>query len=153
MKIAVGADHGGFLAKEALVRRLTSLGHQVEDLGTTSDVSSDYPDHAAAVGKAVASGRAERGVLICGTGIGMAMAANKIPGVRAAVVWNETTAALAAEHNGANILCLGGRVLSPARLLRLVGIWLKTPFGGGRHARRVQKIACLEKTENARRCN
>lgn len=145
MKIAVGSDHGGFAAKEALVRRLTTLGHHILDLGTTSDASSDYPDYAKAVGSAVASRHADRGVLLCGTGIGMAIAANKIPGVRAAVVWNNTTAILAAEHNGANILCLGGRLLSRPAISRLVEIWLKTPFGGGRHARRIRKIARMEK--------
>lgn len=145
MKIALGADHGGFPVKAALVRLLTRLGHTVLDFGTDSDASTDYPDYARRVGTAVARGRAERGLLVCGTGIGMSIAANKVPGVRAAVVWSDKTAALAAEHNGANVLCLGARVHARAVLERLVKIWLSTPFGEGRHARRLKKIFRMEK--------
>jgi ribose 5-phosphate isomerase B len=145
MKIALGADHGGFPAKEALRRQLVRAGHAVVDLGTQSEESTDYPDYARAVGRAVARGRVDRGVLICGTGIGMSIAANKIRGVRAAVVWSDKTAALAAEHNGANVLCLGGRVHARTAIARMVKVWLATPFGEGRHARRLGKIARLEK--------
>ncbi|MBK7208615.1 MAG: ribose 5-phosphate isomerase B [Elusimicrobia bacterium] len=145
MRIALGADHGGFPAKDALARRLTRAGHAVVDFGTDSEASTDYPDYARAVGRAVARDRVDRGVLICGTGIGMSIAANKVPGVRAAVVWNDKTAALAAEHNGANVLCLGGRVHSKAAIARMVAVWLATPFGEGRHARRLRKIARMEK--------
>ena len=145
MRIALGADHGGFPVKEMLRRRLVQAGHAVVDLGTRGEESTDYPDFARAVGRAVASGRVDRGVLVCGTGIGMSIAANKIRGVRAAVVWSDKTAALAAEHNGANVLCLGGRVHTRAAIARMVKIWLSTPFGEGRHARRLRKIARMEK--------
>jgi ribose 5-phosphate isomerase B len=145
VKIAVGADHGGFKAKTRLVRRLKEEGHRVLDLGVETDDSCDYPDYAERVALAVAQGTASRGILLCGTGIGMSIAANKVRGIRAAVVWNEKTAVLAAEHNGANVLCLGGRLLPPARLARLASVWLDTPFAGGRHARRLRKIARLEK--------
>lgn len=145
MKIALGADHGGFPVKAALLRLLTRLGHTVIDFGTDSEESTDYPDYARRVGAAVARGRADRGLLVCGTGIGMSIAANKVAGVRAAVVWNDKTAALAAEHNGANVLCLGARVHRRAALERMVKIWLSTPFGEGRHIRRLKKIARMEK--------
>lgn len=145
MRIALGADHGGFPAKAALARRLIRAGHAVVDFGTDSEASTDYPVYARAVGRAVARGRVDRGVLICGTGIGMSIAANKVPGVRAAVVWSDKTAALAAEHNGANVLCLGGRLHSKAAIARMVALWLATPFGEGRHARRLRKIARMEK--------
>ncbi|MBL0057900.1 MAG: ribose 5-phosphate isomerase B [Elusimicrobia bacterium] len=145
MNVFIGADHGGFLAKTLLVRSLRADGHVVTDVGAPSGEPTDYPDHAALVARAVAKGKAERGVLICGTGIGMSIAANKVKGVRAAVAWNEKTAALAAEHNGANVLCLGGRFLSAPRITRLVRIWLRTSFAGGRHLRRLNKISALEK--------
>lgn len=145
MIIALGADHGGFPVKAALHRLLARLGHTVLDFGTDSDASTDYPDYARRVGVAVARGKADRGLLICGTGIGMSIAANKVPGVRAAVVWSDKTAALAAEHNGANVLCLGARVHSRAAVERMVKIWLSTPFGEGRHVRRLKKIARMEK--------
>ncbi|OGR86775.1 MAG: ribose 5-phosphate isomerase B [Elusimicrobia bacterium RIFCSPLOWO2_01_FULL_60_11] len=144
MKIAVGADHGGFERKAAIIGTLRKLGHAVTDMGTDSDESVDYPDYAAKVAGAVSRGRAERGVLICGTGIGMSIAANKFPKVRAAVVWNVKTASLAAEHNKANVLCLSGRFLKPALIPKMLGAWLATPFGGSRHERRVKKIAKLE---------
>lgn len=145
MKIVVGADHGGFAAKERLIRALTQAKYSVSDLGTNSEDSVDYPDYAVLVGQAVAGKKADRGVLLCGTGIGMAIAANKIPGVRAAVVWNKKTAVLAAEHNDANVLCLGARILSAPTIVRLVKQWLSTSFGGDRHARRINKIRAIEK--------
>lgn len=145
MKIVLGSDHAGFRAKEALASALVRLGHRVDDRGPTSDARADYPDFAKIVGRAVAQGGADRGVLVCGTGIGMAIAANKIPGVRAAVVWSEKTAALASAHNGANVLCLSGRLFSSARLARFAKVWLATPFEGGRHRRRINKITALER--------
>lgn len=144
MRLIVGSDHGGLPAKESLVRSLRRDGHAIVDIGTFSHESTDYPDYARAVGRAVAGKKADRGILICGTGIGMCIAANKIRGVRAAVVWSKETAALAAEHNGANVLCVGGRVFSKTKILSFVRIWLTTSFGGGRHLRRLKKIAALE---------
>ncbi len=145
MKIAVGADHGGYRAKERLVRALATAGHHVIDVGTNNEDSVDYPDFAARVARAVAGKKADRGVLLCGTGIGMAIAANKVRGIRAAVVWNKKTAVLAAEHNDANVLCLGARLLSASTIVTLVKEWLATPFGGDRHGRRIKKIRALER--------
>lgn len=145
MKLVIGSDHGGFRAKEALIKALRADGHRVVDLGTSSEESSDYPDFAGKVGVVVARGKTPRGILVCGTGIGMSIAANKVKGVRAAVVWSIKTAALAAEHNGANVLCLGGRVFPKSKLINFARIWLKTPFGGGRHRRRLKKISVMEK--------
>lgn len=145
MKIAVGADHGGWKAKNALVKSLRASGHRVADLGTRSEDSVDYPDYARSVALLVKRGRADRGVLVCGTGIGMSIAANKVPGVRAAVVWSPEVAKLASEHNGANVLCLPGRFLKAAQLKKMVKAWLSTPFGGGRHQRRIDKISRMEK--------
>jgi ribose 5-phosphate isomerase B len=145
MKIAVGADHGGFARKQDVVRYLKSLGHAVKDMGAVSEDSVDYPDYARRVARAVRSGRARRGVLVCGTGIGMCIAANKVRGIRAAPVWSEKTARLAAEHNGANVLCLSGRLFKAPALRRMVKAWLSTPFGGGRHQRRLDKISAMEK--------
>jgi ribose 5-phosphate isomerase B len=144
MKIAVGCDHGGFLKKKGMVAHLVKLGHKVVDVGCHSEESVDYPDYARKVALAVSSGQVDRGVLLCGTGIGMAISANKFPGVRAAVCWSAKTAALASEHNKANVLCLSGRFLPEAALRKMVKIWLETPFGGGRHERRVRKISRLE---------
>jgi ribose 5-phosphate isomerase B len=145
VKIALGSDHAGFAGKTALVRALRRAGHRVIDAGPADGNRVDYPDFVAAVGRAVSAGRADRGVLVCGSGIGMAIAANKIRGVRAAVVWSEKTAGLAAAHNRANVLCLGGRLFRAPRLIRFVRIWLKTPFEAGRHVGRIDKIAALEK--------
>ncbi len=122
-----------------------AAGHHVTDVGTIDESSVDYPDFAVRVGRAVAGKKADRGVLLCGTGIGMAIAANKIRGVRAAVVWNKKTAALAAEHNDANVLCLGARILSSSSIVALVKAWLAAPFGGDRHVRRINKIRALER--------
>jgi RpiB/LacA/LacB family sugar-phosphate isomerase len=144
MKVAIGSDHAGFAAKQALVVALKKMGHSVVDLGTDSAEPCDYPDFAAQVGRAVASQEAERGILICGTGMGMGMAANKIPGVRAAVVTNEYTAEMSRHHNDANILCLGARVLTPEKIQELTQIFLAAHFEGGRHAGRVDKIKKLD---------
>jgi len=139
MKIYLGADHAGFGLKEAVKRYIIELGHEIDDMGTTSEESVDYPDFArkvaAMIGKNVGYG-----ILICGTGIGMCMAANKQKGIRAALCHNEFAAEMARKHNDANILCLGGRVLKPEEAKRIVRMWLETDFEGGRHQRRVEKI-------------
>ena len=145
MKIAIGADHGGFLLKEKLCASLAAWGHEVANLGTDSTESCDYPDFAQAVGEAVAEGRAERGLLLCTTGIGMAMAANKIQGVRAAPAQSEDEVRLTREHNDANVLTLGAKYLDERHALKLIRVFLDTEFSGGeRHLRRVAKIAQLE---------
>jgi len=147
VRIAIAADHAGYALKEAIKRALASSDAQVDDLGAHNDASVDYPDYAAAVARRVAAGACDRGILVCGTGIGMAMAANKIAGVRAATVWNADTARLAREHNDANILSLGARVLPADFAVSLVRIFLETPFAGGRHQARVDKIDALASRE------
>lgn len=144
MKVIVGSDHAGFAAKQALVEELKKKGHSVTDAGTDGIESVDYPDFAIQVGRAVAEAEAERGILICGTGIGMCMTANKIRGVRAAVVTDAFTAEMSRRHNDANVLCLGARVLTQEKIEDLARIFLEAPFEGGRHAGRVQKIKNLE---------
>ena len=143
MKIAIGADHAGFAVKERLKRELKALGHRVTDVGTDSAESVDYPDYAEKVGKAVASGRVRRGVLICGSGIGMMIAANKVRGVRAAAVTDRTSAMLSRSHNDANVFCAGARLVPAPRISAALKAWLKTPFEGGRHLRRVRKIGAI----------
>ena len=144
-KIALGADHAGFPAKTALISELTGRGYKVVDLGTFSEDSCDYPDIAQKVAKAVSSGRCDRGILACGTGLGMAMAANKVAGVRAATPWSVKTAKLTAEHNWCNVLCVPSRILSLAHISRIVNAWLDTPYDkGGRHERRVEKLQKIE---------
>lgn len=147
MKIAVGSDHAAFEHKTHIIEGLKEEGHDVIDLGTHSTASCDYPDAGVAVSKAVASGEAERGVLLCGTGIGMSMTANKVKGIRAAVCHDEYTTIMSRSHNDANVLCLGGRVLTPEEAWDLVNVWLRTPFDGGRHRRRVEKIMSTEKED------
>ncbi len=144
MKIAIGADHAGFALKELLRKRLASAGHEVVDFGTNSAESCDYPDFAQAVAREVGQGRTDRGILVCSTGIGMAMAANKVAGVRAAPAESEDEVRLTREHNDANVLTLGAKYLDEGRACALVEIFLNTEFSGGRHARRVAKIAQLE---------
>lgn len=144
MKIAVGSDHGGYERKKEIIQLLAKLGHKVVDVGCYSDESCDYPDYAKKVARAVSLNRVERGILLCGTGIGMSIAANKFPGVRAAVCWNPKTGALASEHNQANVLCLSGRFISPHMIPKIVQTWLETDFGGGRHLRRVRKISQMD---------
>src|SRR5690242_14762907 len=146
MRIAIAADHGGFILKEKLRARLAAMGHEVADFGTESTESCDYPDFAQAVGDAVADGRADRGVLICTTGIGMAMAANKVSGVRAAPAQSEDEVRMTREHNDANVLTLGARYVDEREAMALIRIFLETEFSGGeRHVRRVAKIAQLER--------
>jgi len=144
MKIAIGADHAGFALKEKLRARLSAEGHEVVDYGTSSAESCDYPDFAQAVGREVGAGRTDRGILVCSTGIGMAIAANKVEGVRAAPGQSEDEVRLTREHNDANVLTLGAKYLDEAQAEALIGIFLNTEFSGGRHARRVAKIAQLE---------
>ena len=144
-KIAIGSDHAGFEAKEKAKSELAALGVEVLDKGSHSLDSVDYPDFGAAVARAVASGEVERGVLVCGSGIGISMAANKIPGARAALCWNEETARLAREHNDANVLCFGSRFIEPEQAARMVRIFLETDFAGGRHTQRVEKLSALDK--------
>jgi ribose 5-phosphate isomerase B len=138
--VILGSDHAGFELKEKVKKALDRLGVPYEDVGTDSSESVDYPDYAHRVAEAVGKGRYARGVVICGTGIGVSMAANRHPGVRAAVAYDEETARLSREHNDANVLALGGRSLDHALAERILEVWLKTPFAGGRHARRVAKI-------------
>ena len=143
MRIALGADHGGLELKNAIRDHLTARGHEVTDLGTHEEASVDYPDFAGPVARKVAAGEVERGVLVCGTGQGMAISANKVPGVRAAVVSDVFSARMAMLHNAARVLCLGQRVVGQGLALELVEAWLRTTFEGGRHARRVGKIEQL----------
>jgi ribose 5-phosphate isomerase B len=147
MKIAIGSDHAGFELKEKIKQHLIAKGFDVDDRGTHSAESVDYPDYARAVGEQVAGKRADTGILVCGTGIGMAIAANKVPGIRAAHVTSEIEAQLSREHNDANVITLGGRVLDEATAGRIIDRWLSTGFSGGRHQRRVDKISEIEKEE------
>lgn len=140
MRIAFGADHAGLELKDLLARRAAELGHEVIDLGTSSGASVDYPDFGFAVGEAVASGRAERGVVVCGTGIGISIAANRVRGVRAGVATDLFTARLMREHNDANVLGLGARVTASPLAMALLEAFLETPFAGGRHQKRVDKL-------------
>lgn len=145
IRIAVGADHAGYRAKERIKKVLTESGIAVEDLGTHSEESVDYPDFARAVAEQVARGQARFGILVCGTGMGMGMAANKIPGIRAAVAHDRQTAHLAREHNDANVLAVGARVVDEGTLLEIVQEFLSTEFAGERHQRRVNKVNELDK--------
>ncbi len=142
--VAVGADHAGFPLKEDLKAYLKEQGYEVRDVGTDSVGSVDYPDFAVRVAEAVASGEAPWGLLICGTGIGMAITANKVPGVRAACCADPFSARMARAHNDANILTMGGRVVGPGLAREIVKAWLESRFEGGRHARRTAKIEALE---------
>ena len=142
--IAIGSDHGGLQLKDAVRNYLVGRGLTVDDLGTNNEDSVDYPDFGARVAQAVSSQTIAKGILICGTGIGMSITANKLPGIRAALVWDDFTAQMAKEHNDANILVLGGRILSAEDACRMVGIWLDTAFAGGRHQGRLDKIAQIE---------
>ncbi len=145
--IGITSDHGGRELKHLVSEYLRQQGFQVLDFGVerNDSTSVDYPEFAAKLAKEVASGKVQRGIAICGTGIGMSIAANKVPGIRAALVWDEFTARMSRQHNDANILCLGERVLNHMRALDFVKVWLETPFEGGRHLQRVKKIADLER--------
>ncbi|MGH7565613.1 MAG: ribose 5-phosphate isomerase B [Gemmatimonadota bacterium] len=138
--VLLAADHAGYELKQDLARHLADLGYEAVDLGTDSPESVDYPDFAHRLAEAIERGEAEQGILCCGAGIGMSMAANRHPGVRAANCLDERMAALAREHNDANVLCLGSRLLDADQAKKIVWTFLETPFGGGRHGRRVEKI-------------
>ncbi len=139
-RIPIGADHAGFELKERLVKELEALGYEPEDVGTHSTASTDYPDYAHQVADQVARGEVQRGVLLCGTGLGMSYAANRHHGVRAAVAWNPEVAKLSREHNDANVLVLPARFLTQGQSVDILRAWLETPFDGGRHTRRIAKI-------------
>ncbi len=142
--IVIASDHGGLELKDAIKKCLVSRGLSVRDFGTDNGDSVDYPDFGEKVARAVSSAEAERGILICGTGIGMSIVANKFPGVRAALVDDPFTARMAKEHNNANVLVMGGRVITPEVACRLVEIWLDSQFEGDRHQRRLDKISRIE---------
>ena len=145
MKIAIGADHAGFALKEELVAELLRQGHEVTDCGTNSADSTDYPDYAAKVSHLVAGGAAERGILVCYTGAGMSIAANKVQGIRATLGFNPEEVELTRAHNDANVITFGARYTDLRQALEMVDLFLKTPFEGGRHQRRVSKITAIEK--------
>jgi ribose 5-phosphate isomerase B len=147
MKIALGADHAGYELKDKIKLHLQQQGIDVRDEGTSSPESVDYPDFARAVAHDVSEQRADLGILVCGSGIGMAITANKVDGIRAANVSTEYEAQMSREHNNANILALGARILNPDQALGIIDKWLSTPFAGGRHERRVEKIMAIEKEE------
>src|SRR3954465_1980365 len=145
MKIALASDHAGYAEKERLKPLLREMGIEFEDFGAVSEESVDYPDFARKVGEQVASGEAEQGLLVCGSGTGMAIAANKVQGVRAAVAWSEEVAKLARQHNDANVLALGARTTPPEEIPKIVRAWFSTAFdNSGRHSKRVEKIRRLE---------
>lgn len=149
MRIAVGSDHAGFELKACLVAHLLESGHEVDDLGTNSaKVSVDYPVFGFAVAQAVATGEADRGVCVCGTGIGISIAANKVTGARAAVVHDVTTAGLARRHNDANVVCLGGRITGTAEAIDVIDTFFSTAYEGGRHQRRVDEISQYESSRS-----
>jgi len=138
VKIAIGSDHGGFALKEVILAYLSTLEHDIQDVGCFNNESVDYPVFADLVCEMVAKGEVDKGILICGTGIGMSMAANKLPGIRAALCSEQYTARMSREHNDANILCMGERVTGPGVAEEIVSTWLSTPFEGGRHLCRIQ---------------
>lgn len=140
MRIAIASDHAGFIQKEPMIAYIQGLGHEVEDLGPATDDRCDYPDYADRVARTVAAGKADRGVLICGTGIGMALTADKVPGIRASVIETPNFAHLFREHNDGNVLCISGRFTDLEVNKQIVDEFLNTAFGGGRHAGRVEKI-------------
>lgn len=144
MKIAIAADHAGFRLKKSLVDRLEAQGHRVFDFGTNTADSCDYPAYAVEVSRSVASGETERGILVCGTGLGMCITANKVAGIRAVGPCDVTQAEMSRRHNDANVLCLGERTMDNELIFNMVEIWLSTEFEGGRHARRLELITELE---------
>jgi ribose 5-phosphate isomerase B len=145
MRIAVGTDHRGYEIRSKVIELVERLGHEVEDAGTFSNEAVDYPDIAAQVSQKVSRGEVDRGILVCGTGLGMCIAANKFPGVRAAPCHDDLTAEMSRRHNDTNVLCLSADLLGERLIDRMIELWLSTPFEGGRHARRVQKIGELER--------
>ncbi len=147
MRIAVGSDHRGVALRTKIIDVLNNLGQEVVDVGTKDDKSVDYPDVAAVVARKVSRGEVDRGILVCGTGLGMAIVANKFPGVRAAPCHDSVTAELSRRHNDLNVLCLSGDILGERLIDRLVETWLNTEFEGGRHLRRVEKVKAIERGE------
>jgi ribose 5-phosphate isomerase B len=147
VRVSLGADHAGFLLKEAVREHLITAGHEVRDFGTASEESVDYPDYGAPAARAVARGDVEVGVLVCGSGVGMSMVANKVDGVRAALAWHPEIARLSRQHNDANVLCLPARFIGIEQALEIVDVWLEAGFEGGRHERRVEKIMRTEREE------
>jgi ribose 5-phosphate isomerase B len=145
MKIALASDHAGFEEKERLKPLLTEIGIEFEDLGTCSTESVDYPDYARKVAEQVADGKVAQGLLVCGSGIGMAISANKVNGVRAALAWSEETARLARQHNDANVLTIGARTTTPGDIPKIIKAWFEADFEGGRHQMRVEKINAIER--------
>jgi ribose 5-phosphate isomerase B len=139
-RIPIASDHAGFELKERLRAALAEMGYEVEDIGTHSTASTDYPDYAHPLAQEVSDGQAARGVLLCGTGLGMSYVANRYPGVRAAVAWNPEVAALARKHNDANVLCMGARVVGPGLAREIIEAFLAQEFEGGRHTRRIDKL-------------
>ncbi len=146
MKIVIGSDHAGFEDKEKIKQQLDQLGVVYEDVGTNSTESVDYPVYARKVAEKVANGEAEQGILVCGSGNGMQIAANKVHGVRAALAWNAETARLARQHNDANVLSVPARMIPPEEVIKIIESWLDADFEGGRHARRVDEISDMEKS-------
>ena len=151
MKIALGADHRGDAAMKTLATQLRAAGHNVIILGDCGGQACDYPDQAYEVAQAVRNRQVDRGILICGSGIGVSIAANKVKGIRAALVFDELAAGMSRSHNDANVLCLSADTTPPKEILQIVEIWLKTPFEGGRHERRVKKIEAIERGEDPTR--
>lgn len=145
MKIAIGSDHGGYGLKELIKKHLQEKGFDIKDFGTDSTASTDYPDFARAVGEAVVAEEFDRGILVCGTGIGISIAANKVPGVRCALVGDCFSAKATRQHNNANIIALGERVIGPGLALEIVDTWLGAEFEGGRHQNRIDKITEIER--------
>ncbi len=149
IKLAIGSDHGGWELKQYIGRLLTEWGYEYEDMGTSTAVAVDYPDYGRKVVAAILNGQVERGILVCGTGIGMSIVANKYPGIRAALCHNEFTARMSREHNNANVLVMGGRVIDQATAATILRVWLETEFAQGRHALRLGKIAQIEREINS----
>lgn len=144
-RIAIGSDHAGFSLKESIRKYLEEAGYLVDDQGTNSENSVDYPDFGKAVGERIAAKQDDLGIVVCGSGIGISIAANKVPGIRAALAHDSVTAQLAREHNDANVLAFGARIVTPAAALEMVQTFLNTPFAGGRHQHRLDKIAQIER--------
>ena len=147
MKIVIGADHAGYEDKEKVKKQLDEMGVEYEDVGTNSTESVDYPIYAQKVAEKVANGDGELGILVCGSGNGMQIAANKVHGIRAALAWNEETARLARQHNDANVLSVPARMISPEEVSKIIKSYLEADFEGGRHARRVEEISEMEKSQ------
>ena len=152
MRIAIGADHAGFALKQHLLGTLRKLGHEVDDFGTHNEDPVDYPEICANVGRAVVQGQADRGIVVGGSGQGEQIAANKVTGVRAALCNDLYTTRMSRQHNDANVLAIGGRIVAPGLADEILGLWLETPFEGGRHQRRVDGIAAIEKQRDRAHC-